>query len=110
MIEGSIMNAEGESLVSTNIRMEHSTDAQLNKVVTTDENGYFFLDNLVDGTYTLVVENIDYQILSMNDFQFPRDTDKVVGLTLESLEVLTPIGITTKRSALKDNIASSSVY
>lgn len=110
MIEGSIMNAQGESLVATNITMEHSTDTQLNKTITTDENGYFFLDNLADGVFTLVVENADYQLLSMNDFQFPRDRDKVVGLTLESLEVLFPTELTTKRNERKNDITSSSVY
>ncbi|MFK7978498.1 MAG: carboxypeptidase-like regulatory domain-containing protein [Saprospiraceae bacterium] len=110
MLEGSIMNAEGESLVATVITMQHATDAQLTKAITTDENGYFFLDNLANGAYTLVVENIGYQTLSMSDFQFPRDTDKVVGLTLENLDVLIPTVLTTKRNDQKDNIASSNVY
>ena len=110
MLEGSIANAEGESLVATVITMQHETDTQLTKTITTDENGYFFLDNLANGDYTLVIEHIGYQPLSMRAFQFPRDTDKVVGLTLENLDVFIPIELTTKRNDRKDNIASSNVY
>lgn len=110
MLEGSILNTQGESIVATNILMEHSTNTQLNKVITTDENGYFFLEDLADGRYTLIIENTDYQKLSMNNFEFPRDTDKVVGLTLENLEILTATDIMTKRNEPKNNIASSNVY
>ncbi len=110
MIEGSIMNAKGESLVATNITMEHSTNAQLNKVIVTDENGYFFVDNLADGAYSLIVENIDYQTLLMDGFQFPKDTDKVIGLTMESLEVLTPTVLATKRNDRKGNFVSSNFH
>ena len=110
IIEGSIMNAQGESLVATVIKMQHATDTAFNKAITTDENGYFFLEDLANGDYTLVIENIGYQPLSMSDFQFPRDTDKVVGLTLENLDVFVPTELTTKRNDRKDNIASSNVY
>jgi len=111
MIEGSIMNAEGESLVATMVTMQHATDVQLNKAITTDENGYFFLENLADGSYTLIVENVDYQNLLMDDFQFPRDTDKVVGLTLENLDgFVQSAALTKQQNERKDNIASSNVY
>lgn len=110
MIEGSIMNAQGESLEATNITMKHSANADLNKVITTDENGYFFLEGLADGAYTLIIENAAYQKVSMDNFEFPRDTDKVIGLTMESVEVLIPTELTTKRNVGKHNLADSNVY
>lgn len=109
-IEGSIMNTKGESLQSVVVTMQHTTDEELNKAITTDENGYFIVDNLIDGEYVLVVEDVDYQTLSIDNFQFPKDADKVVGLTVENLELLTPTDITTKRNAPKNNIAVATVY
>ena len=109
-IEGSIMNAKGESLQSAVVTMQHTKDVELNKAITTDENGYFIMDDLVDGDYILVVENADYQTLLIDNFEFPKDADKVVGLTLENLELLTPTDITTKRNAPKNNIAVATVY
>lgn len=110
MIEGSITNVQGESVVATVVTMQHQTDAKLSKTITIDESGYFIMDNLADGFYSLAVENSDYEPVLITDFQFPRDTDKVLGLTLESLKVLAPTDILTKRNAPKDNIAVSSVY
>ncbi len=109
-IEGSIMNAKGESLQSAVVTMQHATDAQLNRAITTDENGYFIVDNLTDGEYVLVVENADYQTLSIDNFQFPKDADKVVGLMVENLELLTPTDITTKRNEPKNNVDVATVY
>lgn len=109
-IEGSIRNTKGESLQSAVVTMQHATDKQLDKAITTDENGYFIMDNLADGEYALVVEDADYQILLVDNFQFPKDADKIVGLTLENLELLMPTDITTKRNEPKNNVDVATVY
>ena len=110
MIEGSITNTKGENVVATVITMQHQTDAELTKTITVDESGYFIMNNLADGVYSLAVENADYEPVLIADFQFPRDTDKVLGLTLKSSDVLNPTDIFTKRNTPKDNVAVSSVY
>lgn len=85
-IEGGINNESGEVLTATTITLENEQDVRLNKTIQTDEYGYFIMDDLADGQYRLVVENAAYKTISMDNFEFPRDTDQILGLTMESLE------------------------
>lgn len=110
MIEGSITHAQGESVVATVVTMQHKTDAELSKTITIDGSGYFIMEDLADGAYSLAVENMEYQPVIIDNFEFPRDTDKVLGLTLENLNELTPTDVFTKRNTPKNNVAISSVY
>lgn len=110
MIEGSITNAQGESVVATVVTIQHKIETELNKTITIDESGYFIIENLADGTYSLAVENVVYQTILIDNLEFPRDTDKVLGLTLENLNELTPTDVFTKRNTPKNNVAISSVY
>ncbi len=85
-IEGGISNESGESLTATTITLENEQDVRLTKTIQTDADGYFIVDDLADGQYRLVVEHATYKTISMDNFEFPRDTDQVLGLTMEPLE------------------------
>ncbi len=84
-IEGGITNKAGEGLTEVSITWENTEDAYLNKTIQTDEFGYFMMDDLADGTYRLVVTNATHKTISMDNFEFPRDANLILGLTMESL-------------------------
>jgi len=88
MIEGGISNEIGESLILTSITLEHKQDATLNKTMLTDEYGYFIMDNLVDGNYRIVVEKNTFETITLDNFEFPRDKDIVLGVTMKSIDTL----------------------
>ena len=88
MIEGGISNEIGESLILTSITLEHKQDATLNKTMITDEYGYFIMDNLVDGNYRIVVEKNTFETITLDNFEFPRDKDIVLGVTMKSIDTL----------------------
>jgi len=88
MIEGGISNELGESLVLTTITLEHQQDVTLNKTMLTDAYGYFIMDDLADGNYRIIIEKNTFETITLDNFEFPRDKDKVLGLTMKSLDTL----------------------
>jgi len=90
MIEGGISNELGEVLTTATITLENEEDDHLNKTIQTDEYGYFIMEGLVDGSYRLIVEHTTYKTISMDNFEFPRDTDQILGLTMEPLNDAAP--------------------
>ena len=77
MIEGTILNKNGDGVPDVTILIKHTAKAEFAQVVQTDDNGYFMVDDLIDGNYELVAKTNNYETLLINDFQFPRDTDQV---------------------------------
>ena len=90
VLEGSISNRQGESLTAVNVKFIHLTNQQLSQTVNTDEDGYFFMEQLADGAYELEISHQQYGTVIMENFEFPRDTDQVLGLQLEEIQVTTP--------------------
>lgn len=86
MIEGGISNESGEGLTAVTITLENEQDVRLTKTIQTDDYGYFIMDDLADGHYRLVVEHATYKAISMDNFEFPRDTDQILGFTMEAKE------------------------
>lgn len=90
VIEGSISNEAGEILAATTITLQNLDNDRLTKVMTTDEEGYFIMENMADGQYQLEVTSIGYERSVIANFEFPRDTDQIVGLTLTATEMIMP--------------------
>lgn len=85
LIEGGISNENGKSLTAT-ITLENEQKAQFSKMIQTDEDGYFMIDDLANGNYQLIVEHSAYKTITIDNFEFPRDSDQILGLTMENLE------------------------
>jgi len=106
-IEGGISNESGEGLTAVTIILENEQDAELNKTIQTDEYGYFIVDDLVDGRYQLVVENEAYKTISIDNFEFPRDSNQVLGLTMKALNDEEPIMV---RNIPGNNVGLAKIY
>lgn len=107
MIEGTILNENGDGVPDVTILVKHTAKTEFAQVVQTDDNGYFMVNDLIDGNYELVAKTNNYETLLINDFQFPRDTDQVVGLTLENLITSSPTVVTSNQHAAKNDLLAT---
>lgn len=83
LLEGSISTNNGTAITAATVVLHHLNDENLTKVLTIDETGYFILEDIPAGTYKLEVTNTEYEPIIVDNFQFPRDTDQVLGLSFD---------------------------
>ncbi|RIA09822.1 iron complex outermembrane receptor protein [Flavobacteriaceae bacterium MAR_2010_72] len=81
-IEGYIIDDDNnEAIVFANIYMP-----QLEKGTTTDDNGYFKVENITSGTYKIVVSYIGYETKSLQ-LKIPSETPVRIGLKTSAIEM-----------------------
>ncbi|MEM6317561.1 MAG: carboxypeptidase-like regulatory domain-containing protein [Bacteroidota bacterium] len=85
-LEGSIYDTDGEPIAAATVFLRPASSAFTTLEITTDESGYFFIENIEDGEYELVTTSKTYDTVRVQHFEFPKDTDQVVGLILEKKE------------------------
>ena len=105
MIEGGISAETGETLTAATITLENENDADLNKSIQLDEDGYFIVEGVADGNYRLVVEKTAFKTITMDNFVFPRDNEQILGLVMESTQPLKNSEITIARNTPKNRIS-----
>lgn len=88
-IEGNIMTEEGEMPNRITVSLINQHQSELHQNISTDEEGYFFVNNVADGAYKLVVEAPNYESIVISNIRFPQDNDQVFGLTLEKVKIIT---------------------
>lgn len=86
LLEGSITNENGIDLTTATVQLHHLTDEALTVEMEVGQDGYFIMDNIVDGNYWLEVIAENHESVVINNFNFPQDSDKVMSLSLNSLE------------------------
>jgi hypothetical protein len=81
-IEGSISDENGKVMAAVAITIKNSTNPALTKQFTSDQNGYFIAEGIIDGNYLIEITSENYKTITLRNFNFPRDTDQVMGVTL----------------------------
>ena len=110
LLEGSISTENGTTITSTTVVLHHLNNEDLTKVLTVDETGYFLLENIEEGAYQLEVTNADYEPILVNNFQFPRDSDQVLGLSFEQPLMMNPTVNADTRNTPEDNLSIAKIY
>ena len=82
-IEGSITDQMGTDLAGITVAMINQNNPEWSRSLSTDETGYFIIDHLIAGNYQLEIADPNYETVTIKHFEFPRDNEQVLGLTLE---------------------------
>jgi len=110
LLEGSISINDGTSITATTVVLHHLNNEELTKVFQVDETGYFLLENIQAGAYSLEVVNADYEPIIVDNFQFPRDTDQVLGLSFEQPILTNPTVNADTRNTPEDHATLAKIY
>ncbi len=110
LLEGSISNNDGTTLTSATVVLHHVNNENLSKTLIVDESGYFILEDIPAGTYKLEISNSDYESIIVDNFQFPRDTDQVLGLSFEQPILTNPTVNTDTRNTPEGHVSLAKNY
>lgn len=110
LLEGSISTNDGTSITATTVVLHHLENENLTKVLQVDDTGYFILDNIQEGAYSLEVVNANFEPIIVDNFQFPRDTDQVLGLNFEQPLLTNPTVNNDTRNTPKSHSVLGKTY
>lgn len=86
LLEGSITNENGIDITVATVQLHHITNEALTVEMEVGQDGYFIMENIVDGNYWLEVTAEDHESVVIDNFNFPQDNNKVMGLRMNSLD------------------------
>lgn len=86
LLEGSITNENGIDITVATVQLHHITNEALTVEMEVGQDGYFIMENIVDGNYWLEVTAEDHESVVIDNFSFPQDNNKVMGLRMNSLD------------------------
>lgn len=110
LLEGSISTEDGATITTATIVLHNLENKDLSKELTLDETGYFILEGIKAGAYKLEVTNTDYTPIIVDNFEFPRDTDQILGLSFDQpLLTNTTVNADT-RNTPEDNLSLVKFY
>ena len=96
--------AKGEALIGANVIITETGQG-----MATDMNGYYVLQQIAEGSYTLIVSYIGYEVLNKNIIITGSDA-QMLDLVLKAQAVsLSEVDVTAERIQRKYNITSSQI-
>ena len=96
-ISGTINNHQNEGIYFATIALYQQSDSSLVKGTATDEEGFFIIDNIKDGTYFLETSMLGFATTKVKNLNFPADNGKEITLTLsEDATTLSTVEVTAK--------------
>ncbi|MEM1124760.1 MAG: carboxypeptidase-like regulatory domain-containing protein [Bacteroidota bacterium] len=109
-LEGSISDVQGTTISSATITLRNINNKAHSKVSLVNATGYFILEDIENGAYTLEVTNEDYEPIIVQNLEFPRDTDQVVGLSFEASSLAHSTATANNKNKSEENASLAKIY
>jgi len=104
-LSGTVSESGGAEIYFATIALYNQLDSVLYNGTTTDEQGYFELENIKNGTYYLEARMLGYKSITIENLNFPTTKEQKISLVLsEDIAVLSTVEVTAKVPLLEQKI------
>ena len=90
-ISGTITDDQGNGIYYSTILLYSVEDSCIVKLATTDENGYYKIDDIENGDYYVAATILSHNSSFSENFSFPKKNNSKVNLSLEPIDIELPL-------------------
>ncbi|MEL6865418.1 MAG: outer membrane beta-barrel family protein [Bacteroidota bacterium] len=101
-LNGRVTGDQKEGIFFATVALFQQTDSSLHRSISTDDAGYFKIENIKEGIYYLQVNRLGYSTQTIRDLSFPKANGKDLAVRLsEDAQLLSTVEVTAKQPLLE---------